>query len=282
MAGSSKKCITPSQELFKKVVAESKRYSYTDIADDDTYMRAIVLADGENKALIMSSELSVFPLPDIFARMVEDRFGIPASNCILTGTWGHNVFTMGARTFEDMDPSMAEFAFFIHKISMEIIEEAFSKLEKARMGAAVGKSAIGEITDYRSSLTIENRETSRNVRKRKQYRSGLGDGKRPDSNLNPVPDEGSLVFRYRLHRLNDLLFLGINADIYSSYYQKAVELLDNDKLFLLDSYYGNVSSMPDAKNEEYQIYGCGAWGSRCFSAKEAEQAFINAMEELKC
>jgi hypothetical protein len=50
MAGSEKKCITPSPGLFKKIVTESGRYSYTGMADDDTYMRAIVLMGGKNKA----------------------------------------------------------------------------------------------------------------------------------------------------------------------------------------------------------------------------------------
>lgn len=428
MAGSAKKCITPSPGLFTKVVTESERYSYTGIADDDTYMRAIVLVDGKNKALIMGSELSVFPLPKVFAKMAQERFGIPCDNCVLTGTRGHNVFTVGAQSFEELEPAMAEYASFIHQISMEVIEEAFSKLEKARIGAAVGQSAINAcrdyvtpvgtleasnrlygnkayqlpvmrlesmdgktiglfvsyamqatylswnqfnntfnkysgdiagvimsflekqgasaciwccgggddqrglgnalleycgieengkyklvrealppeatwmhvradasehamdilrtietISEYKDALTIKTKDASKMVRRRKQYRKGLGDGKRPDSVLIPVDDSEPLEFHYRLCVLNDdIAFLGINADTYSSYYQKAISLLKYNKLFLMDAYYGNISSLPDAANEENEIYGCGSWGSKCYSATEAEKAFINAMEELKC
>jgi hypothetical protein len=425
IAGAARRCVTPSQELFDRVIAE-KRYSYHAIKED-TFVRAIVLSNGTKKMAIISSELSVYPLPEELAKILEKEFGIDPLACVIAGTRGHNTFSIGQTSFSEIGEGSADFVKFVHERTVEAVREAIERSVPARIGGAIGESAINACRDYvtpagtieapsrisgavakhlpvvriedmegntialfinyamqsaclswnqfvdtynyysgdfvgaltryleklghykypvmwvcgggddqhaafsalieycdvddngkfvfvretlppeatlmiirqmaaeqsldvlRTVQSIKNysddfdffcAETYREVPARVSYRQGLGDRYTPEKVITPKPVDRPLKFRYRLAVLNGIAFLGVNADIYSSYFKRACDILGCRTFSLMDACFGNVSSLPDAAAEKNNIYGIGTWGSKCFSSELGENAFNNAVTEL--
>lgn len=141
LAGSAIRNITPSPEMIKVINADG-RYGYTGIADE-IFCRVTVLSDGREHFAIIASDLSRFPLPKEFVEEVENRFGIDEEHLLVGGTRSHNTvsYKKSASYAEFMH---GEYAFYsyVHKLALEAMEEAMSKLVPARIGAAVGESRI--------------------------------------------------------------------------------------------------------------------------------------------
>lgn len=426
IAGAAKRCVTPPQEIFDRITAVEKRYSYHAIKED-TFVRTIVLSDGTKKMVIIASELSVFPLAEEFAKILEKKFGIDPLACVIAGTRGHNTFSIGQTSFSEISEASADFVRFVHERTLEAVAEALEKSVPARIGGATGESfinacrdyvtpvgtieapsritgtvakhlpvvriedrqgntialfinyamqsaclswnqfvdtynyysgdfvgaliryleklghykypvmwvcgggddqhavfsalieycdvdddgkfvfkretlppeatlmiirqmaaeqgldvlrTIGSIKNYSSDFDLFCAETYREVPARASYRQKLGDRYTREQALTPKPTDKPLKFRYRLAVLNGIAFLGVNADVYSSYFKRACDILGCQTLSLMDACFGNVSSLPDAAVEKNNIYGIGAWGSRCLSSELGENAFNNAVTEL--
>lgn len=423
-AGAAKRTVTPDRELFERVVAENDRYSYHDIRSD-MYVRTIALTDGEKRAVIIVTDLSVYPLSALLCKKLEARFGLSEDCCVIGGTRSHNGFSIGTTDPDSLAPAMREYAEFVHTLTLDAVEESFARCVPAEIGSATGDSrvnacrdlvtpvgtleapsrvsgteafhlpvvhirdeqggtiailinyamqsaclswnqfndtynyycgdfsaavttylerqgqnrypvlwvcgggddqhsgfdalveycdvseqgeyrfvrevlpaeatlmlirrgaaeqgldvlrTIADIADYCTNFDISTAQVAFTVPSRKPYRKNLGEF--PYAIGPAEPGGAPLRFTLRLARICGIDFLGINADMYSSYYRRAASALNSKTLILLDACFGSAGSIPDADNEEKGIYGIGTRGSRCFSARLAQDIFDDAMSEL--
>ncbi len=160
LAGAARRCVNPDEETLALVRAEGK-YSWVD-AEDDLVLRVIVLGDGVKKMLILTSDISTFPVTGELLEQLKERYGCGEKDLFFGGTRTHNSISTGSReSYSDYGPGSERFVRFVHEKLYEALDEALAHMVPARIGAAVGVSGINGSREFPSPVgTIESQNHS--------------------------------------------------------------------------------------------------------------------------
>lgn len=117
---------------------------FSESVADDLTVTAVYFEQGNCKALLLSATVCLIQtaLSQEILTQIEQRFGIPKTNCILTATHTHSgPNTAGEVGWGDIDRTYCD-EIFIPAI-LKVTEQAIGNAVPARMGVARGESLIG-------------------------------------------------------------------------------------------------------------------------------------------
>ena len=146
LCGAARRCITPPEALVTRLYGLMGRTFCT--IHDDLYLRVIALADGENKALIVSFDLDKAPQPEAFLRALTEATGVPEESILYFGIHTHTAPLTGPRPpfeqpkTEDAAAATQEYEALVLEKLLEAAREAISSLRPARFGTARGESYL--------------------------------------------------------------------------------------------------------------------------------------------
>lgn len=149
LAGAAKRCITPTDEIFKKYAELNGPREAFDGVYDDIFVRVIAVSDGEKKVLLIAADLIVFPGQEMLSHRLEKEFGIEPYGCIIGVTHNHESPSPGFIEGDDfsVSPHPATeaqdiYSHFIHEKTVEAVKEALDSMVPAKMGVNKGESWI--------------------------------------------------------------------------------------------------------------------------------------------
>ncbi len=119
---------------------------------DHTYVRVIILSDGENKSVIVSYDMPAAPDSDgpnsdvtPAIAMIAKHLGIPEENVMAFGTHAHSVPGVGCLkpTASEEEKNFNEvYSQRVYAATMEAVKQAQASMKPAKVGVAKGKSYI--------------------------------------------------------------------------------------------------------------------------------------------
>ncbi len=146
MAGAAKIDITPTEVKGFHNVWQAE---FEDV-HDPLYARCLVVDNGIEKAALISVDIISAPSGLAFRDKVAEKTGIPKQNIIINGTHTHNApvdFYFGSK-----DPKVTSWMEKVENAIIEVVEQAQSNMQAAKIGVGVGRSHINinrdEYTPY--------------------------------------------------------------------------------------------------------------------------------------
>jgi hypothetical protein len=179
---------------------------YSNGVRDDLYLTCTAVSDGTTTALLMSADMKGIAksIYDKMAKVITDKFKIPAANIIISATHTHSAPTAGSSTSETMK-----------KWHSELYVAAGTVAEKAIADLAPAEVFVG--TSQTENLTF--------VRRYK-----LSDGTyqtNPSADRNPIEHESEAdnelrTVRFERGKKKDILM--VNYQTHYGYYEKNKKL----------------------------------------------------------
>ncbi len=138
-AGAAKLDITPDGPLALDGYLEPDT-RVSEGVHDRIYARAIALADGSRRLVLVSCDLTNFPLADYFERPIAERHGLAPGELMLCATHTHSgpLVTLNTRF-----PANVEYTKRLGGLLSTVVGRALRDLAPARLSVGRGRSAVG-------------------------------------------------------------------------------------------------------------------------------------------
>lgn len=142
-AGSARVDITPPADAALPMSGYDGRKQGFRGIHDHIYVRAIVLADGSQKAALLAWELIGMPdgVWQELSQRITTKLGIPAGNLILAGEHVHSAPTV-AGAYVKGTPATIAYTAKLEDEAFEAVRRANANLQPARFGVGYGKAYV--------------------------------------------------------------------------------------------------------------------------------------------
>ena len=144
--GAARTCITPDETLTPHLQGlMGMRFGGT---FDELYLRVIALAQGEQKALLVSFDLDKAPTPEANLQALSEATGVSAENILYIGTHTHAgpIVTERQREMsretDEQKTARVQYEDLLREKLLETARQALENLAPARMGYGEGKCYI--------------------------------------------------------------------------------------------------------------------------------------------
>jgi len=146
--GAAKYCISPTEDMmpmrqdFSGSVFDAVR------ENEDIYVRAIAVSNGEKIFLFEGFELGTVPCPDILREKLQSRFGLLQENMLLTANHNHSaphpagMSRPGDTETPEVDENTRKFTDRCLEQALHAAEDALNHMRPAKYGYGEGKSYI--------------------------------------------------------------------------------------------------------------------------------------------
>ncbi len=144
-AGAAKADITPTADLFPLVSGQTFGSVH-----DPLFARALVLADGKDKVVLVTADISGIPRADELPDAVAAALKVPRDHVFMSATHNHNSPTVGADSpgQERMNsPQLVRYFAILKAGILKAAQAADAALQPARIGYGSGKAYVNTNRD---------------------------------------------------------------------------------------------------------------------------------------
>jgi neutral ceramidase len=118
---------------------------------DPIYVRALIVDNGINCATVIAADLVEFGDTSELRNQIQQQFGIPASNILITASHDHNAPRVGSvtpgATAQVGGPATERYTNFVYKRILEAVRQAKAALRPARVGVGRGTADVNTNRD---------------------------------------------------------------------------------------------------------------------------------------
>ncbi|MEI7844851.1 MAG: neutral/alkaline non-lysosomal ceramidase N-terminal domain-containing protein [Chloroflexota bacterium] len=118
---------------------------------DQIYVRAIVVDNGINRAVIVASDLVEYGDTSEIRQRIEKESGIPATHIIITASHDHNAPRVGSvtpgATAQKGGPATERYTRFVYDRILDVVLQAQATLQPARVGVGKGRTDVNTNRD---------------------------------------------------------------------------------------------------------------------------------------